>query len=70
MFQPLGGALLIKSHIFKQMLFPVCSCKLYSSFIRVLAYCYRTQLRSVKQILKSSSAKLITQITTSKDEIR
>lgn len=36
MFQALGGALLIKSHMFKQMPFQVCSYKLYSSFSECL----------------------------------
>lgn len=36
MFQASGGALLIKSPIFKQILFSVCSCKLYSSLSEYL----------------------------------
>lgn len=69
MFQALEGALLIKSPIFKQMLFPVCSCKFYSRVFTIFyqsAYSWHTTyLGSGKEALKPCSAKLMTQAATS-----
>lgn len=65
MFQALEGALLIKIPIFKQMLFPISSCKFYSRVLTIFyARVYSCQLASLgcgEEALKACRARLLTQ---------
>lgn len=65
MFQALKDALLIRSPIFKQMLFPVCSCKFYSRvpplFYQRADSRYTAYLGCAEEALEPGSAQLVVQ---------